>query len=488
MTDLIFKQYPLQTEDFDLKEIELTRKEKNELNGLSSKIKRLNNIKSNQLTHYWTELKNNDELTRNAFNEEQIKPIISELKICNSEKEQLLIQALNRHFELTFKNDPVRIFEDVKNKVDSLILDKEKLDDVVSLLKPVFNNDYKIIFKYYVGTLYYETSRMHWNYCLLHNLEGLRKEISEYIMQEAKKQFKKDYGLDENCDFTTIRWNKYLADLRKPHTRLLNPLTVEDDVVIYELENTTLKFEHFKNLDSFGKKMLIFLLYIYTIYGINNKRILTFKVSEYMQLCDLKSLNNAVDQIRKGLENLYSLSVLIHKPKNTQDTSKERRIIADKDSDIKNDYAMVEITNQFLELTKDNRFIKLSKLFFRINLLHFPNSPDILLKLSEQKSMNFKSKNDDIIRVATLLEACPNIPKYSEIKEKGRINQRIKDPFFRDLNKLSEVLNYELYTVEKESISIDEAKMLPFEEFENIRIHIKWIDYPERKNTLQKSS
>lgn len=480
MSTSIFKHYPLSLEDFDLSEIRLEKEQSRELEALIHQSKRADGLITSAYNQYFLENKYGSQIDT-KFRESIINPIQKDKATLRQKIEKLLYVALDREFELRFKRNSKAILEDVKKRVNEQLKDTSKLDDVVQLVKQSFKNiNNQLIFPYYANTLFYETARFHWNYCSFIKLEGCKKEISEYIMQEAKRKFKEDYGLDSDFDFATLRYNKFIADLRKPHPRMLDSVSVGDDVVIYELENITLQFERFKNLDAFGKKVLIFLIYTYTRFGANEKREINFRISDYMELCGLKSVRNAMDQIRKGQENLFSLSVLARKPKSVLDTPKERRLIADKDSDFKSDFAMVEITNQFIELTKENRYIKLSKLYFRLNLLHYPNSPDMLLKFSEQKSMNFNSRNNDIIRIGAVIEACPNLPKYDEIKSEGRINQRIKDPFFRDLCRLGEVLTFELYTIEKKKISIDEAKELPFEEFENVRIHIKWLNYPER--------
>lgn len=398
------------------------------------------------------------------------------------EGDQIIIFAELRDFEMRFCQDQEKILDDAKAEVQKMV--QLPVDEVLSkkeISAKINGFDNQKLFNLYVKRLDINSVRIHRNYCWSNGLEECNQKISEYIMTEARKRFKTDYGIDPNCDFSILKYNKYFADFRKPNERMLDPMKLEDSTVSYELENMTLQFEKHKKLNNSGKKILIYLLYNFTNSDLFHERSLKFALSDYMALCDLKSKNNAIKQIRSGLENLFSLSVTLKGKEKNQGSFRFRRLIADAGLNINNGYINIEITSLFLELTKTSRVLILPQQYFRINLLHFPNSPDILMKASEQKSMNHKSSNNDILTIRTLLEACSGLPKYEDIKSQGRINQRIKEPFFRDLDHLSETFTYELYTTDKVKITVEEAKALPFEEFENIRVHIKWNDFPERK-------
>ena len=55
--------------------------------------------------------------------------------------------------------------------------------------------------------------------------------------------------------------------------------------------------------------------------------------------------------------------------------------------------------------------------------------------------MNIGKNNEDIISVKALLSDAPYIPSYEKVMKTGRqLNQRIIEPFERDMDALSETL------------------------------------------------
>jgi len=60
-------------------------------------------------------------------------------------------------------------------------------------------------------------------------------------------------------------------------------------------------------------------------------------------------------------------------------------------------------------------------------------------KISEHRAMNAGKTNENIIGVKTLIDACPNYPKYEEVKHVTRL---IIEPFERDLNALTPTISW----------------------------------------------
>ncbi|NCB72465.1 MAG: hypothetical protein EOM45_11915 [Clostridia bacterium] len=97
--------------------------------------------------------------------------------------------------------------------------------------------------------------------------------------------------------------------------------------------------------------------------------------------------------------------------------------------------------------------------------------------------MNRNKLNADIIGVMTLLESTPIIPKYEDIKDQGRINQRIIEPFERDMDAIRDTLKWQY-------CGTNGTQIVPptnYEEFSKALIKIAWNNYPERKEHPKKN-
>lgn len=102
---------------------------------------------------------------------------------------------------------------------------------------------------------------------------------------------------------------------------------------------------------------------------------------------------------------------------------------------------------------------------------HHPYSYHLARKISEHKRMNKDKPNEDVISVKTLLEACGNMPRYEDLGEAKQVSLRIITPFERDLDALSN-------TVQWEYVGDSPAS---WNEFQKAKIHITWVRYPEFK-------
>lgn len=478
MTDLIFKQYPLQTEDYDSDTLD------------KYDVRKLNYLKTMERKALYerdkiieTQIKLTHSKLKKDFYIKNIKPLNEQLNEYRKEIHRVESNAIERNFEKRFRGNELLIFEDVKARVDEQLRDPIKLNEVVDLLQKTFKDiDKQFLFKEYAKSLHYEAARGHWNYCKSRNLVNCIKQIEDYIMEQAKQKFKDDYGFEAKCDFSLSRNSRHIAQLRKPHERMLDPLKVDDSIVNYDLGDIVLSFNKEKKLNVQGLKMLDFLLVQSNNSNYFKDDSFQIPIKNYMEICGLTSYRNAKKQIANGLMNLMNLKVTI------KDDEKKSKINIYQEQlirkfIIKNGYLFVRLDEPLIYMIRTSRYMTLPNQLFRINNVKFPNSYYLLKRVSEHKNINKNSTNEDILTIKTLLESCPNLPKYNEIKTSGQINQRIKDPFFRDLDHLAETFTYELFTANKVRITVERAKELPFEEFENIRIHIKWVTYPNLRKT-----
>ena len=88
-------------------------------------------------------------------------------------------------------------------------------------------------------------------------------------------------------------------------------------------------------------------------------------------------------------------------------------------------------------------------------------------RISEHKRMNLGKSNEDVISVKTLIEACPNYPKYEDVRESNRrLTHRLIKPFERAMNTLIGAFSW------------DYCKDHPknYEEFISAKVKITWIN------------
>lgn len=108
-------------------------------------------------------------------------------------------------------------------------------------------------------------------------------------------------------------------------------------------------------------------------------------------------------------------------------------------------------------------------------------------KITEHKNMNYWKKNADIISVKTLLSVATFIPTYEEVMAGNRhTDERIIQPFERNLDALRDTLSWEYCHRNGESLTDEELNSFNYQTFKECMIHVTWADYPERENPPRK--
>ncbi len=126
--------------------------------------------------------------------------------------------------------------------------------------------------------------------------------------------------------------------------------------------------------------------------------------------------------------------------------------------------------------------------------LHIKNNPHAWYlgeKLSVQKNMNYHLPTADIIKVKHLLKACPNMPRYEDVKGKkagGHVSQRIIAPFVRDMDALIEIgmLTSWEYCGIKGAPLKDPDPEKDYHVWIETNVRVFWKDYPHRDKKPRK--
>ena len=106
----IFKHYPLSIYDFDIKTLRLTDEESRQFESLLRQEKRTSRILENA---HWAEYGIIGEKVSKQFIEDTLNPLMKETEAYRSKIRELLVIAVDRDFELKFKLDEDKIFNDV---------------------------------------------------------------------------------------------------------------------------------------------------------------------------------------------------------------------------------------------------------------------------------------------------------------------------------------------------------------------------------------
>lgn len=171
-------------------------------------------------------------------------------------------------------------------------------------------------------------------------------------------------------------------------------------------------------------------------------------LDEYMKLCNVPQTKASKDKMRRKLKE--DLDTLYH-------ISMEW---SEKSGKTQQDFAKMRICSR-VAIERGNIILTFSQeMASYLNNAYIMQYPLSLLQVDERNaniyplgrkilthysnSNNQKIGTSNIIGVKTLLAVCPDIPTYDEVMEKGRqVEQRIKAPFEKALNGLSNILSWE---------------------------------------------
>ena len=216
----------------------------------------------------------------------------------------------------------------------------------------------------------------------------------------------------------------------------------------------------------------------------NNVSDVQFQLEEYMRLCGLVDPKEARKQINSDLEILSAIS-LGYKGKSV--TCSDMRLI--ENGTIKNSIITAHLAYDFANMLSKCPVMPYPLALLSIRGDKFPNAPYILRKMAEQKNLNYKKPNENVISVRTLIESSPLIPAIEDVRGSSNRSQkeRIIKPLIRDLNEACSKVGISSYSfvmkdyISKHELSLEEFLNLPYEVINNnISVHFSdgWNEYP----------
>lgn len=212
----------------------------------------------------------------------------------------------------------------------------------------------------------------------------------------------------------------------------------------------------------------------FTFKGGKDSRNIEIPLDEYMKLCNLSDRKETLRSVKKDLKSLLTLSLSVtHGKENWYDVR-----IFDR-AGIWNGVICASFASSFLESIARYSVSYIPKAYFESDLRNNPNSSYFCKKISFHKGMNIGKSNENIISVQSLLNSTPELPTYSEMKERGRVKEKIIAPFERDMNALHPVFTWEYSHTKGEPLTQSELENMTYDTFKSLMVNIKWVDYPK---------
>ena len=225
--------------------------------------------------------------------------------------------------------------------------------------------------------------------------------------------------------------------------------------------------------------------------GANSKEV-TLPLKEFMEKRGLVNERETRKQVKDDLETLFNarISFKESRGKGREADYEDVRIIGRKG--IRNSIITVAFWDDFYNILVGYPVMPYPVQLFRLNSKRNPNSFYLLRKITELKNLNAGKKNEDIISVPTLLKSSPYFPTYEEVMATDRhINQRIIEPFERDMNALNDTLTWHYChandtPLTEEELKEQELHTMPYDFFTKLRIKVTWRDYPDQTARLER--
>lgn len=246
--------------------------------------------------------------------------------------------------------------------------------------------------------------------------------------------------------------------------------------------SVTVEFE--KGMDTATAQVMDYVNSLFTT-GTNQKSpVIEFTVDQYMKDAGprLTSYRYARAKLKKALDNILDLvfSYSGGSKYSKHDYSFAAMHVYAEYKIKRGGHVSITLAPTYHKLLCDSFPMPMPKLLFKLNPKSEATAWYILRTLTENKRMNFGKSNADRMKIKYILERCPSLPAYKEVMgaaNDGHARQRIIEPFFASLEKLTSAIDYTFIDADGKPLNYEEG--LDYDTFINSTMIIKkWTDYP----------
>ena len=206
--------------------------------------------------------------------------------------------------------------------------------------------------------------------------------------------------------------------------------------------------------------------------------LVTLPLKKYMQVRGLSDEKSARAQVKEDLDALSKLRIYFAEKNNNYDFP----ICGGKG--IVRGVITIRFDKDFFKLYRSYPVMAYHEELLKIKLKTNPYSLGLGRRILEHKNMNIGKSNENIMSVATLLDAIPDMPRYEELGDAGQLRKRIIDPFERDMNYFEKTNMFTWHYCGKSGAEVSEPTTRI--EFEKSLIKFTWLDYPDQTERLKK--
>ena len=401
--------------------------------------------------------------------------------------ERLLQVAHRRFFKKNFGEKAELVIEDALRVYDLIRHDPSFIIDIRYLR---IEQSKRTIYKWYYSLL--QNIPFHFSYLSeLGKLDILLDQFTSYIhpnvdkesqlnYSQLKKEFIEVYKTHNDYGFQISRFAPPLANFKLVSQKDIEDINDNHAIITIRKNGLTLFINNVEKEVKFRTstfKLLDHLIYLGNESGFSSNEI-SINVVEYTGLKVLSSTTKELQSIYSDLRTLCNIrfSYERNSGKSRRNGSIEYKII-DSYKKSRKGRVIATLSQEFVDELRNFPIMQFSKKLFALNEALNPNSYNLLIKLLWHRDINHRHANVNVISVLKLLEACPNIPKYSDIVNSGQIWQRIIEPFERDLNAIGDVLEW-CYSRKGKDLDFRETRDMDYSLFSELMIRVNWIDYP----------
>ena len=226
--------------------------------------------------------------------------------------------------------------------------------------------------------------------------------------------------------------------------------------------------------------------------GIDEGRMVTLAVREYMQHCHLKDWGESRTQIDRAIADLYNITVEWNEPRSKNGKGSESiywraRIIDTVGSNlcVKNGRIIVKFSFDMAKYLANAYLMPYPKNLLAVNARKNPHAYYLGRRLAEHHNMNLGKSNADLISITTLLKSCPNLPDYNAVASSaGQVSKRIILPVKRDLDALRDeygvITSWAYCTENGELLPPEQLNRIDYDGWAKLIVRFELADYPKK--------
>lgn len=301
----------------------------------------------------------------------------------------------------------------------------------------------------------------------------MTKKQPAYNVSEFNQNLEQQEIAQIRQGIATNQLSKIIADKKNTEYDPFTGISIYRKNEDFQLSFIDTDFSKVRGYTATTAILLDIIIYKLTKSGANTP-VINITLDEFMKLRGLTNKKEARKQVNTDLETLFNCRVSFvdtttGKYKNYIDL----HVLDSKG--IKNSVITVTLGLSFFTLIKNYPLMLMPLNVFSIDLKANPHAYYISRKLAEHKRMNLGKANENIIAVKTLIEACPLLPTYDEVSQAGRqINQRIIQPFIKNLTALEEYFIWEFCNTKGTPLSDEQLELSDYDTFINLFIKFEW--------------